>query len=118
MAKTGIKLKPIAGAKTSGRGVSTSHKRIKSDCVPAYFKLSEMPKGLETAFEVAASINASLDHNTIIQSGLQQLKRFIKADSWTIYLTETEHRRAELNRLDSGNPISALIDSFPQDSLL
>jgi len=83
-----------------------------------YFKLSELSKSLEPIFEIAETINSSLDHNTIIQTGLIQLKRFLKADSWTIFLTETEHRRTELNRLDSGQHIQTQTSAFPAESLL
>ena len=82
------------------------------------FRMSDISKDLEAVFDVAAAINSSLDHNIIIQTGLDEIKRFVKADSWAIYLTETEHRRTELNRLDNGHQLSAKIDLFAPESLL
>jgi len=118
MSRTEAKLKTIAAAEPSIRRNASRVARPKTAALPEYYKLSEITKGLEAVFDVAAHINSSLDHNTIIQSGLDHLKRIVDADSWTIYLTENEHRRAELNRLDNGQAISAEIDAFPPESLL
>src|SRR4051794_11563465 len=70
MSRSEVKLKSIAAAATSIRRNGNYAAKPKLAAVPDYYKLSEITKGLEAVFEVASHINSSLDHNTIIQSGL------------------------------------------------